>query len=126
MQLQFLYRDVRRFVIEACPTANEILYHTHALSSVYSVSGQLKHAYCHIPIYREHLNLGFNSGTSLSDPGNLLEGTGSKIRHVPIREPSDLSNPALADLIREAVQKAQALLGSPAKLSGSVISKIKK
>ncbi|MEO1028831.1 MAG: DUF1801 domain-containing protein [Pseudomonadota bacterium] len=125
MEMQFLYRDVRGFVIDTNPTANEFLYHTHALSSVYSLSRQLKHAYCHIVVYSRHINLGFNSGTSLEDPDGLLQGTGARIRHVPIQENDDLSNPALAVLLRQAIEASQSQLGGPATISGETISKIK-
>ena len=68
LPMQFLYRDIRQLVLQACPTCNELLYHTHALSSVYSLSDKLKHAFCHIPVYSNHINLGFNLGADLDDP----------------------------------------------------------
>jgi len=123
--VQFLYRDVRCAVLAACPDSNELLYHTHALTSVYSASRQLKHAYCHIPVYANHLNLGFNAGTRLQDPEGLLEGTGALIRHVPIRDRADLHNPALTALIRRAHAHALEQLGEPPSDRRRLISKIK-
>ena len=52
--------------------------------------------------HKEHVNLGFYRGVDLPDEQGLLEGTGKVHRHVKIRQPSDLENPALADLIRAA------------------------
>ena len=75
-----LYLDLRVFVLELHPDANELLYHTHALTSVYSISEKLGDAFCMIPIYTAHLNLGFNKGTLLKDPHKLLHGTGNLIR----------------------------------------------
>ncbi|MEM1381721.1 MAG: DUF5655 domain-containing protein [Pseudomonadota bacterium] len=124
--LQALYRDVRSAVLKIYPDSNELLYHTHALSSVYSVSRQLKHAFCHIPVYEQHLNLGFNAATELKDPAKLLHGTGTRIRHVPITSPEDLKNPDLVALIEEAVAHALDTLGRPPTDTNLLISKIKK
>lgn len=57
----------------------ELNYHTHALTSVYSVSKKLGDAFYMIPIYTNHLNLGFNKGTLLNDTSKLLRGTGKLI-----------------------------------------------
>ena len=123
--LQALYRDVRRAVLSVYPDSNELLYHTHALTSVYSPSRQLKHAFCHIPVYGQHLNLGFNVGTQLEDPAGLLQGTGSLIRHVPIHDDEALKAPALIDLIKRAVDNALERLGKPPSDRAVLISKIK-
>ena len=124
LPMQFLYRDIRQFVLQACPTCNELLYHTHALSSVYSLSDKLKHAFCHIPVYRNHINLGFNAGSELDDPDGILSGSGKKIRHVSIRESSDLSHPAIVRLLADAVLLAESQLSGPRKIEAQVISKI--
>ncbi|KXK55443.1 MAG: hypothetical protein UZ05_CHB002000565 [Chlorobi bacterium OLB5] len=58
-----IFISLRQFIIDLYPDCNELLYHTHALTSVFSVSDKLSDAYCMIPIYTNHLNLGFNKGT---------------------------------------------------------------
>lgn len=123
-KLQSLYREVRATVLGAYPDSNEILYSTHALSSVYSVSDRLKHAFCHIAVYTNHINLGFNQGTVLADPTGLLQGTGTKIRHIPISSPSDLEDPALAALISESVEHALAQTGGSPLEVRRLVSKI--
>lgn len=123
--MQFLYKDIRRSVLQACPTCNELLYHTHALSSVYSLSDKLKYAFCHIPVYGNHINLGFNFGADLDDPHGILSGSGKKIRHVSIRESSDLSHPAIVRLIKDAVLLAESQLDGARKIEAQLISKIK-
>jgi len=125
LEVQVLYRDIRRAVLDVYPDSNELLYHTHALTSVYSPSRQLKHAFCHIPIYANHINLGFNAGTRLEDPAGLLEGTGALIRHVPVRGRDDLNTPALTDLIERALAHALDQLGKPPADRKRMISKIK-
>lgn len=125
MDVQFLYRDVRAAILARAPQCTEILYHTHALTSVYSHSPQLKHAFCHIPVYKAHINLGFNSGTRLDDPDHLLEGTGAKIRHVRIHDRSILESPPLLSLIDQAIETARLGFSGTPPITGTVISKIK-
>jgi len=125
IKLQFLYRDVRRTVLELHPDSNELLYFSHALSSVYSVSRQLKHAFCHIVVYRNHINLGFNNGTLLDDPAMLLQGAGARIRHVQIKSSTDLENPELVALLKQAITHAHELLGASQSDRKRLISKIK-
>ena len=119
-----LYTDLRTFILELHPTSNELLYHTHALTSVFSITEKLGDAYCMIPIYTAHLNLGFNKGTLLKDPHQLLQGTGNLIRHIPIAKPSDYRNAKVKSLVNEAAAFAIADLDAPTKAKGKTISKM--
>lgn len=121
-----LYTDLRNFILELYPEANEILYHTHALTSVYSISEKLSDAFCMIPIYTNHLNLGFNKGTILEDPNELLQGTGKLIRHIPVQTISEYRNEAVKKLIIFAVELSISDMKKPSKTKGKTISKIKK
>ncbi|MFM9911810.1 MAG: hypothetical protein ACKVOW_21000 [Chitinophagaceae bacterium] len=67
-----LFKGLRLMILDIHPSSNELLYHTHALTAVFSISEKLGDAFCMIPIYTNHLNLGFNKGTLLKDPHNLL------------------------------------------------------
>jgi hypothetical protein len=40
--------------------------------------------FCYISLQKEDVNLGFNYGSELPDPANLLKGTGTLFRHVKI------------------------------------------
>jgi hypothetical protein len=119
-----LFEDARAFLLELHPTSNELLYHTHALTSVLSVSDRLADAYCMLPIYTKHVNLGFNRGTLLPDPERLLKGTGKWIRHVPIATPADYRNPAVAALVRAAADYARRDQDRPSGCVGQIISKL--
>lgn len=120
-----LYKDLRLFVLDLYPDCNELLYHTHALTSVFSLSEKLSDAFCMIPVYTNHLNFGFNRGTLLNDPHQLLQGTGNLIRHIPVDEPAVYRNKKVKDLLRSAVQQAIKDMDKPTKIKGTVISKIK-
>jgi hypothetical protein len=120
-----LYLELRTFVLALCPEATEVLYHTHALTSVYSLSEKLGDGFCMIPIYTNHLNLGFNKGTLLRDPTQLLKGTGKLIRHIPITGVEDFNNTAVKDLIKAAIHLAESELKSKNEPAFRIISKIK-
>lgn len=124
-QLVALFIDLRNFVLELYPDSNELVFHTHALTSVFSISDKLGDAFCMIPIYSNHLNLGFNKGTKLKDPHGLLTGTGNLIRHIDVHKPSDYRDPKVKALIKEAVNFAIKDMDKPSKSIGMTISKIK-
>lgn len=124
-ELITLFRSLRTHILELCPSSNELLYHTHALTDLFSLSDKMSDGFCMIPIYTNHLNLGFNKGSLLKDPNSLLEGTGKLIRHIPIKSDSDFRKPEVADLIQEAYQLAVADQSKPSKFKATVISKIK-
>ena len=121
-----LFKDLRAYILELYPDCNELLYHTHALTSVFSISEKLSDAFCMLPIYTNHMNLGFNKGTLLNDPNKLLTGTGNLIRHIDIKKQSDYRNPNVTALIIEAIDFAIKDTDKPTKTIGQTISKIKK
>lgn len=120
-----LFKDMRAYILEIYPDSNELVYHTHALTAVFSISEKLSDAFCMIPIYTNHLNLGFNKGTLLKDPHQLLTGTGNLIRHIDISEKADYSNKKVKALIQEAIDFAIKDMDKPTKITGQTISKIK-
>ena len=119
-----LFKDLRNYILEIHPDSNELLYHTHALTTVFSISEKLSDAFCMIPIYSNHLNLGFNKGTLISDPHKLLTGTGNLIRHIPMNSLADYRNKKIKDLVKSAVNFAIRDMDKPTKSVGKTISKI--
>jgi len=121
-----LFIDLREYILALYPDSNELVYHNHALTAVFSISDKLSDAFCMLPIYTNHLNLGFNKGTLLKDPNKLLTGTGNLIRHVDVKKTSDYRNPKVKALIQEAIDFAKNDMDKPTKSIGQTISKIKK
>ena len=120
-----LFCDLRAYILALYPDSNELLYHTHALTAVFSISEKLSDAFCMLPIYTNHFNLGFNKGTLLKDPHGLLTGTGNLIRHIDVKTQSDYRNPKVESLIKEAIDFAIHDMDKPTKSIGKTISKIK-
>jgi hypothetical protein len=121
-----LFTDLREYILDLYPYCNELVYHTHALTAVFSISDKLSDAFCMLPIYTNHLNLGFNKGTLLKDPNKLLTGTGNLIRHIDVKKSTDYRNTKVKALIQEAIDFAIKDMDKPTKLIGATISKIKK
>lgn len=121
-----LFCDIRAYILELYPNSNELLYQTHALTTVFSISDKLSDAFCMLPIYSNHLNLGFNKGTRLNDPHQLLTGTGNLIRHIDVHNKNDYKNAKVKALILEAIDFAIKDMDKPTKCIGQTISKIKK
>jgi hypothetical protein len=120
-----LFKDLRDYILEIHPASNELLYHTHALTTVFSLSEKLADAFCMIPVYTNHLNLGFNKGTLINDPHKLLQGTGNLIRHIPIDTAADYRNKTVKDLVKAAIDFAIKDMDKPTPSTGRTISKIK-
>jgi hypothetical protein len=120
-----LFTDLREFVLELHPESNELLYHTHALTTVFSISDKLSDAYCMLPIYTNHVNLGFNKGMLLEDPHRLLTGTGNLIRHIDIKKQADYRNPKVKALLEATARFAIEDMDRPTKTRGQTICRIK-
>ena len=125
-EVKKLFTDLRQYILQLYPDCNELLYHTHALTAVFSISDKLCDAFCMLPIYTNHLNLGFNKGTVLKDPNKLLTGTGNLIRHIDVKKTTDFRNPKVKELIQEAIEFAIKDMDKPTKSIGKTISKIKR
>src|SRR5262245_62052571 len=57
---------------------------------------------CYLMVGKNHVTFGFPRGTSLQDSAHLLEGTGRNMRHVKLRQVSDVHDANLKQLILEA------------------------
>lgn len=59
-------------------------------------------AFAYVDAFTAHVNVGFFLGAHLDDPGRLLQGTGTFMRHVKLRPGGDVDSTALARLIQSA------------------------
>jgi hypothetical protein len=96
------------------PPSYELVYDAYnALSIGFGLSERTSEHFLHVAVYPRHVNLGFPFGTSLSDRGGRLEGDGARVRHLSVHTRSELAEPALAGLVREAVAQAMARATTP-------------
>jgi hypothetical protein len=66
--------------------------------------------FAYVNAFRAHVNVGFFHGAALTDPANLLEGTGKYMRHVKVRPGRALDGPSLEALITAAYRDIVARL----------------
>ena len=93
---------LRQVILEIHPEACEVVRLGDRAATYGCGPRKMIDGYAYILPYKSWVNLGFYRGTSLTDPGNLLEGTGARMRHVKMRSVEDVKRPGVRDLIREA------------------------
>ena len=121
--------QLRALVLEEMAPCYENIYDAYSAVAIgYGTSERLSDGILHIAVYSKHVNLGFNDGATLPDPKGILEGKGSRIRHITIKTTEDLSKPELRSYIRRAKKRASTdarKLGETAKNSRGVVSTVK-
>jgi len=96
---------LREIVLEEAPEAIESVVNGYAVAIGFSFTGKpIKDGFCHIVTYNAHVNLGFNRGALLPDPNGVLAGTGKAIRHMTIRNQSDLDRPFVRRYLQAAIE----------------------
>ena len=98
---------LRQLVLEELAPCHENIYDAYSAVAIgYGPTDRLRDGICHIAVYGQHVNLGFNFGVSLPDPDGILEGAGNQIRHIKVRSNEDLARQALRSYLRRACQVA--------------------
>ncbi len=99
---------LRKVILEVDPQACEVV-RLGDRAATYGVGPRkMKDGYAYILPHTSWINLGFYQGADLSDPDNLLEGSGAKMRHVKIRSLADAQKPAVRALIQGALAQRRA------------------
>lgn len=102
--IQNLTMDLRNFITDLVPESNELIWDNYnAVAMAYSKSEKLKDAFCHIAVYSEHVNFGFNRGAELTKTSIKLNGQGKLIRHVSVRDFQTFPKQEIKNMIWEAV-----------------------
>ena len=88
---------VRQIIKEAAPKASEAIKWG---MPVYEFNGML----CYVKARSAYVTFGFyHQGIHLSDPDKLLEGTGENMRHVKLRNLSDIKGGLFTNWVKQAV-----------------------
>jgi hypothetical protein len=112
---------LRGMVLEEAPAAIEAIVKSYAVAIGFSFTGKpLKDGFCHIVTYSSHVNLGFNRGALLPDPNRILVGKGKLIRHMTIRDHTELENPVVRRFLQAAIEQVSA---APAQINSGKNSK---
>jgi hypothetical protein len=127
--IQDLALKVRALVLDEMAPCFENIYDAYSAVAIgYGSSDRLQDGVIHIAVYSKHVNLGFNYGATLDDPVGILNGNGTRIRHINIKTPEDLNRPEIRTYVRRA--KKQAIddarkLGDPMPKLKGVVSTVK-
>jgi hypothetical protein len=95
-KLQSVTDAVRALVRKAVPKSSEAINPWGV--PIFVWNGVL----CYLMVGKNHVTFGFPRGTALRDPTKLLQGTGKNMRHVKLREVSDVHDANLKQLILQA------------------------
>src|SRR5438045_7266371 len=89
-EVRDLALKLRALMLEEMAPCYENIYDAYSAVAIgYGTSNRLRDGVFHIAVYSNHVNLGFNDGAALDDPKGILQGAGSRIRHITIQTPQD-------------------------------------
>ena len=89
------------------PGAVELVYDNYnALVMGFGPTEHASEAIVSIALYPRWVTLFFLQGARLADPGRLLKGAGSRVRHIVLSDVAVLDEPAVRTLIRQAIAEA--------------------
>ena len=120
--IQQLTLKLRNFIIETEPTCNELIWDNYnAVAIVYSKSDKLKDAFCHIAVYSNYVNFGFNRGAELTKLEVKLSGKGKLIRHITVRNFETFPKNEIKQLLSEAIGLSETI--NPELINSKIQSK---
>ena len=99
---------LRNLIIKLHPETVEVVYPGYNSSNFGVGPKKNSEGYAYIMFHKKHVNLGFYFGVDLPDPRNLLEGTGKKLRHIKIKSIEQTADPAIRELLQEAISERKA------------------
>jgi len=89
------------------PTALELVYDNYnALAIGFGPTERSSEAIFSIAVYPRWVSLFFLQGKGLPDPEKILKGTGNVVRHVVLKSPDALEDPAVKALMEVALERA--------------------
>lgn len=104
--IQSLANELRALVKETVPVNNEAVYPGWKLIGYRVRKGRRSAYFCFIAPFENRLMLGFEYGIQLFDPELRLEGEGTQVRYLTVREQEDIQPEIFRAFIAEAAQIA--------------------
>jgi hypothetical protein len=109
-ELQSICNVLRDVISTLHPNYVEVVWKNQRIASYGVGPKKMSQHYAYIGLHKEHVNLGFYHGASLTDPSSLLEGTGKRLRHIKIKSLAEAKNPEIKRLIAEAIAEREDFL----------------
>ncbi len=93
---------------ERVPQANALVFENYnALGVGFAAGEKSSGVLLSVVLYPRWVSLFFFKGALLADPAGLLEGGGSIIRHIKVRETAEFERPEIDDLIAQQLDLAE-------------------
>jgi hypothetical protein len=105
-EIQDLANELRALVKETVPNVKEAVYTGWKLIGYRVKKGKHDAYFCFIAPFPNRIMLGFEYGVQLFDPGLRLEGDGTQVRYLTVRETEDIDPEGFRAFIAEAAQIA--------------------
>ena len=102
-----LAESIRAEMRKLYPTALELVYDNYnALAIGFGPTEKSSQAIFSIAVFPQWVSLFFLQGKGLPDPEKILKGTGNVVRHVVLKSPDALEEPAVTALMEAALERA--------------------
>lgn len=105
-EIQVLANELRALVKETVPNVKEAVYTGWKLVGYRVRQGRREAYFCFVAPFPNRIMLGFEYGIQLFDPELQLEGEGSQVRYLTVRETNDIQPEVFRTFIAEAAQTA--------------------
>jgi hypothetical protein len=105
-EIQELANELRSLVKETIPNVKEAVYTGWKLIGYRVKKGRRDAYFCFIAPFPNRVMLGFEYGIQLFDPNLRLEGDGTQVRYLTVREQDDIEQESFRAFIVEAAQIA--------------------
>lgn len=108
-----LVRATRAAMRRRFPTALELVYDNYQFLAIgYSASERASDCIASLAVSPRGVALSFYYGSTLPDPGKVLQGAGNQNRFIRLTSAATLAEPAVAALLRAATAQARTPLPS--------------
>lgn len=91
--------DLRNLLAEIMPGITEVPWPKQKIAGYGVGPKKLSEHFCYIGTHKNYVNLGFFYGADLKDPGDLLEGSGKKLRHIKVKSCEMVEDAQLRELV---------------------------
>lgn len=105
-EVQALANELRGLVKQTIPNVKEAVYTGWKLIGYRVKQGRRDAYFCFIAPFPNRIMLGFEYGIQLFDPQLRLEGEGTQVRYLTVREQADIDTESFRAFIAEAAQIA--------------------
>jgi len=104
---------LRNFVWDIYPDSNELIYDNYnALAFGLSLTDKAGDVFCSMAVFAKYVNLGFNRGSEIADPNQILTGNGSLYRYITVKNINDFPETEIRLLLQDAYANALTRLKS--------------